>query len=144
MHSIRQRIACKAFICHDSKVLILEEATTYVDGSHAGKYHLPGGRVEPGEYFLHGLRREVKEETGLEITIVAPLYIGEWRPIIQGKAQQIIGIFFVCESTNSQITLSEEHASYQWIDPAEYSRFPLLDPDDKVFQAYLTTQSQER
>ena len=36
---------------------------------HTGKYHLPGGGVQTGERIKDTLKREVKEETGLEIEV---------------------------------------------------------------------------
>jgi 8-oxo-dGTP diphosphatase len=132
-----QRIAAKAIIIKDGKVLILREAATYGDGTQIGRYQVPGGRVEIGEHFEDALRREVKEETGLTIDIAYPLYVGEWRPVIKGVPNQIIGIFFVCHPTSDAITLSSEHDDYQWIEPSKWSDYDLMDPEDKVIDAYL-------
>ena len=35
-----------------------------------GKWSLPGGRLEPGETSETGVVREVREETGLDVTVV--------------------------------------------------------------------------
>jgi len=138
MHPIRQRIAAKALILHGSKILILREAATYEEGTNIGKYHLPGGRIEPGEPFMDGLLREVKEETGLEVTVEQPLYVGEWHPTIKGEQNHIVAVFFMCRTKNTAVTLSEEHDQYQWIAPEGYGQFPLVDPDDKVIRTYIT------
>lgn len=137
MSKILQRIACKAVIINQNKVLILREAATYKDGTNIGRYHLPGGRIESGEPFMKGLQREVKEETGLEITAGAPLFVGEWFPVIRGVQNHIVAIFFVCNATSTDVRLSEEHDKYEWIDPKAYSKYDLMDPEDEVLKAYL-------
>ena len=137
---ILQRVAAKAVIVKDGKILILREAATYGEGTQRGRYHMPGGRVEIGEHFEDALRREVREETGLEITIDTPLYVGEWRPVIKGQPNQIIGIFFVCQPTTADITLSTEHDSYEWIGPASQADFDIMDPEDLVIEQYLQSR----
>lgn len=131
-----QRIAVKAVIVNNGKILILREAATYSDGTQLGRYHMPGGRIEVGEPFDFGLRREVQEETGLQITIEYPVYVGEWRPTIKSTPNQIVGIFFVCKPTSTGIRLSSEHDDYQWIDPLERRNFDIMDPEDKVIDRY--------
>lgn len=43
-------------------------------GYWQGKWICPGGRLEPGETIQEAIKREVKEETQLDISLVAPLH----------------------------------------------------------------------
>lgn len=140
MGAIVQRIAMKAVIVKDGKVLILREAATYGDGTQRGRYHMPGGRIEPGENFEAALHREVMEETGLKVAIEYPIYVGEWRPVIRGVPHQIVATFLVCTPTTDKITLSTEHDDYQWIDPADWTQFDVMDPEDKVLDCFAEWQ----
>jgi 8-oxo-dGTP diphosphatase len=133
-----QRIAMKGIIVKEGKVLILREAATYEDGTQVGRYHVPGGRIEVGENFEDALRREIREETGLEVDIIMPIYVGEWRPVIKGVQNQIVATFFVCEPTsNKEVVLSTEHDDFKWIDPTKSNDFDLMGPEDEVIDRYL-------
>jgi 8-oxo-dGTP diphosphatase len=54
------------------KILLIKRSTP----PFVGYWALPGGRVDPGETVEQTIMREVKEETGLDITIVSK--IGEY------------------------------------------------------------------
>jgi 8-oxo-dGTP diphosphatase len=140
MHSdqpVTLRLATKALIVNDQgKILVLREAV-YDDGTNTGRYHLPGGRINPGEAFIDGLRREVIEETGLEIEGGKPLYVGEWWPVIKDIPNQIVAIFFVCKPLTTQVRLSEEHDEFKWISPEEALELDLMEPEDKVIETYI-------
>ena len=57
------RPAAYALIVHDGKLLLLKM-------HHTGKYHLPGGGIHIGERMEETLKREVLEETGIEIDVM--------------------------------------------------------------------------
>lgn len=134
---ITQRIAMKAVIVNDEgKVLILREAKTYSEGTNTGRYGVPGGRLNPGEPFLDGLNREVMEETGLEVTVEQPLFVGERFPVIHEVPNQIVMVYFVCRAKSTQVELSDEHDDYQWVSPAEAEAYDIMPPDDEVIRTY--------
>lgn len=59
------RAAASAAIFRGSKVLIAERGA----GPMRGSWSLPGGKIEPGETAAAAARREIKEETGLDVTL---------------------------------------------------------------------------
>lgn len=134
---IKLFVATKAFIVYRGKVLLLRESSKYEDGSNVGKYDVAGGRVVPGQRFDESLLREVTEETGLVVSIGKPFYVGEWRPIIRDEQWQIIGVFFECYADSDQVTLSQDHAEYLWIDPKNYTQCDLIENLKPAFDSYL-------
>lgn len=134
---ITQRIAMKGVIVNDEgKVLILREANTYSEGTNTGRYGVPGGRLNPGEPFLDGLNREVREETGLEVMVERPLFVGERFPVIKSVPNQIVMVFFVCHLKSAEVRLSEEHDDYQWVLPSDAESYDIMPPDDEAIRTY--------
>ncbi len=134
---IKTFVATKAFIVYQGKILIVRESNQYDEGTNAGKYDVPGGRVKPGQKWDESLRREIKEETGLEVKIGKPFHVGEWRPIVNEEQWQIIGIFFECHTQTDQIKLSQDHDDCQWINPADFKDYDLIPNLHQAFESYL-------
>lgn len=132
-----QYIANKAFVIRGGKVLIIREAPSHPEGTNAGKWDVPGGRMDFGELPEEALLREVKEETGLEVTIDRPFAVGQWQPVIKGEPTQIVGVYYRCEAEPGAVRLSREHDEAIWIDPKEYRNHDLVPNVSPIFEEYL-------
>lgn len=141
MKQIVQHIAVKAIIINEhGQVLILRKSDD--DIRHAGKsgrYNLPGGKIKPGEKVEDALKREVNEETGLTLndSALLPVFVGEWRPVINNIPNQIIGTFFACQSWTGQVQLDSEHDRFAWIDPNAVDSYDMLPPEDQAIHQYF-------
>ncbi|MFH1650947.1 MAG: NUDIX hydrolase [Chloroflexota bacterium] len=62
-----------AVITDNAGRLLLVKHKKERGGFWQGKWICPGGELETGETIEEGIKREVKEETGLEISLTAPL-----------------------------------------------------------------------
>jgi 8-oxo-dGTP diphosphatase len=139
MGDVILRVAAKAVIVNsEGRVLVLREAEAYAEGTNTGKYHMPGGRLEPGEAFKDALAREIREETGLEgVAAREAIHVDEWRPEIGGQVQQIVGIFMLCTYKGGDVRLSEEHDQSVWINPDERHKYALLPADLAAIEAFI-------
>jgi 8-oxo-dGTP diphosphatase len=114
------RIAVKAFIVDKGKLLIMRRRDDEVH--YAGKWDIPGGRLELGEDPVEGLRRETKEETNLDIEILLP--IGT-RNFTRDDGQRITMIIFLCRPLSGDMVLSkEQHVEYKWVDATKKEEHP--------------------
>jgi len=134
---MRLFVATKAFIEHNGKILVLAESQSYKDASNRGQFDVPGGRLNPGEHFLDALKREIMEETSLTVTIGTPFFMNEWRPTVRGEQWQIVGTFFHCQSNTQNVTLSEDHSAFKWIDPLNYQNESLIPNLHPAFETFL-------
>ncbi len=100
------RVAASAYIFRDGRLLLLQR-------TNPPRVYAPvGGHLLVDEPPLVGLRREVREETGLEIEVLA--IAGAWFGTIDGVRPPILGLDYVAESVRGEITLNWEHTDYRW------------------------------
>ena len=103
-------IAVKGFILNDKQeVLLIKRRENDVHA--AGKWEIPGGRLDLGENPFTGLQREVQEEVGLEIENLVPLKVDYFT---RDDGQIITMIIFLCRKISGDVRLSEEHCDFTW------------------------------
>lgn len=66
-------VGCGAAILRDGRLLLVKR----LRAPEAGHWSLPGGKVEFGERLADAVKREIREEVGLEIERLRPLGIVE-------------------------------------------------------------------
>jgi len=82
-------------------------------------WDLPGGQIEEGEQLEAGVRREVAEETALEIS-KPKLFHADARNARNGEYWVVL--FYIAECFSETVRLSGEHDMYEWITRDEFSR----------------------
>lgn len=109
----------KAAIYHphdDKKFLALRRS--FDDPSRPGKWDLVGGGVDFGELAELGLRREIKEEAGIEIKDIQPIYVFS-RFLTDIKMYELF-IGYRCIAKSENIILSKEHSEFLWATKEEF------------------------
>lgn len=113
----RPYLAVSAAILRDGKVLIVRRARKPA----LGVYTLPGGVVEAGETLEEAVRREVREETALDIE---PVALAGHREVIIRDAQarterHFVILCFASRWLSGEPQLNDELDEARWIDPQE-------------------------
>jgi 8-oxo-dGTP diphosphatase len=106
------QVTVKAVIrSKDGKFLIVKEGK---------RWQGVGGRLEKGEKLEEGLRRETKEETGIiDLKVGKVIHVDEWFSKPEGELKHIVAIFFMCDTNEDKVTLSDEHQAYAWVSSNE-------------------------
>ena len=96
---VKTRVGSYGIIIHEEKIALVKKAK----GGYKGKLDLPGGGVEHDENLVEALKREIKEEAGIDISsyklLDATTTNIKWKMAeeVMEDLQQI-GILYVCET----------------------------------------------
>ena len=107
-------------------------------GVFPGQWAIPGGGIEPGERMLDALRREVREEVGLEIQAIQPLFFkdGEYPKLYPDGSQQdvyMIFLLFSCRAVSKAVQLGEEFEAFAWVKAADLGQYDLNEQTRDTF-----------
>lgn len=105
------------------------------------KYTVPGGHIELGERSEVAVRREVKEEVGLEVEPVRILLVQEAIfPADYIKHEHYIFLDYLCRATSSTVKLDgKEIQDYVWTDPNDALQLELESFTRNLVEEYVKT-----
>ena len=88
---------------------------------HGGLWVFPGGKVEENEDIFTALKREIKEEVGLDIS-------NERKQISEYEYERpdgeiTVGVCFLVKTSNDKITLSDELEDFAWVNKEEFKKY---------------------
>lgn len=99
-----------ALIVREGQVLLAERA---ID-PWRGYWDVPGGFLEPGEHPADGARREVREETGLEVQLSEPFAILIDRYHQAGQEDFTLNVYYLATPIGGALRPDDDVASLHW------------------------------
>ena len=99
-------VSCAGLVTNDEGKILLVK-------SPLRGWEYPGGLIEPGETFQQALRREIREEAGVEVEITG--FVG----ICKNVEKDIVNIDFTCKYVSGDLATSEESTEVIWATPEE-------------------------
>jgi ADP-ribose pyrophosphatase YjhB (NUDIX family) len=110
---LTHRVAVNAFLISEDRFLLLKRAQPPL------LWGPPGGHLNPNEDPINGLKREVLEETGLQIDVLGPVttWFGKFHD------SYLLSIDYLGTIQKGELRLSLEHETYKWLTISELQRY---------------------
>jgi len=129
------RPAAYAVVINDGKILLMKTKTT-------GKYWFPGGGIDLGEKLENAMKREVREEAGIEIEVEKFLSFKEvffyYEPL--DEAYQNFSFFYLCKPITTElldddkVDQEDESEKPRWIDLKSIKKEEMQTGSEEIFQ----------
>lgn len=122
---MRPFLGVGALIFEDEKILLVERGKEPLKGY----WSIPGGIVETGEMLIEGIRREVAEETGLDVD---PYFMFEiFERIMEdadGKPEyHYVLIDYLCRRVSGEPAAASDVSQVAWVTQAELPGYLLTE-----------------
>jgi len=100
----------------------------------ADQWSIPGGLLEVGESLREGVRRELLEETAIEVRVLELVEVFERiRLDASGKAKHhFVVLDYLCEAVRGEACAGSDASEVAWAAPDELERYSLAEATTQV------------
>ncbi len=133
-------IGVAAVVLHNGQVLLVQRGREPAKGL----WGLPGGMLELGESLAEGVRREVREECGVEIE-VGPL-VGVFQPMLRDPAGRLryhyVVLDYLASYVSGELRAADDADDVRWVEVAEMEHLPMLAETGDIIRRAAAQQFQ--
>lgn len=137
-YPVHPRPSCHAVVSDGDRVLLVQRGGE----PFRGWWGLPGGAVELGETVAEALRREVREETGLEVEIERFLMYKD--AVNRDETDRVrfhyVILFFSARPVGGTLRASDDAAQALWVPRHRLSDYRLVPGTEQVLAAWEATR----
>ena len=112
----------------DGRRVLLVHRNARPDDQHLGKYNGLGGKLEADEDVVAGMRRELREEAGIECESLRLRGTISW-PGFGKQGEDWLGFVFVIDRFSGEPFAANPEGSLEWIEIDRMPELPLWDGD---------------
>ena len=120
----------------DGRYLLLRRSLTKYP-EIVGRWDIVGGRIQPGKNLIENLKREMKEETGLELVGEPKLVAAQ--DIMRDNNHHVVRLTYLGETDGEVVLDTSENDAYKWYSWEELVR---LENVDMYFREVLKDKNQ--
>jgi 8-oxo-dGTP diphosphatase len=105
-----------------------------------GEWSIPGGALEVGEALIEGVRRELKEETGIDVRVTEHLETFE-RIVLDGAGRvqyHYVILDYLCEAAGGELHAGGDVTDAAWVKREELPRYALRETATRVIEKAFT------
>lgn len=130
---MKTRVIVSAVIERDRDLLFGKKKVNV--GPYPNTWHLIGGGVDDGESLTDAIKREIKEEAGIEVEISRSLGFDEdYEPNKHGEITHYIFLMFLAKYVSGEIKADDDIEKLEWISKDKLSEIELNKPSIKLFK----------
>ena len=124
-------VAVTGFLRKEEKFLILKRSEREI--AFPGKWTTPGGKVEKSDSVRETLRKEFKEETGLDIGDDMKFFCDD--EFTRPDGYHVIVLKFLCQYRSGEVVIdTNDFTDYAWVGLEELAGYDLIDGVRKDFE----------
>jgi 8-oxo-dGTP diphosphatase len=129
-------------VISQGRVLVVKRGAPPLEG----EWSIPGGMLEVGETLVEGVRRELAEETGIEVRVHGVIEVFE-RISLDAEAKpeyHYVILDYYCEAIRGQARPGGDATNVAWISEQELEKYSLNSAAQEVIRkAFVVARSRE-
>jgi 8-oxo-dGTP diphosphatase len=112
----------------DRQRVLMIHRNTRADDAHFGKYNGLGGKLDANEDVIAGLKREIREEAGIECEAIGLAGTISW-PGFGKKGEDWFGFIFRVEGFTGTPLPANDEGTLEWVEIDRVLTLPLWEGD---------------